>query len=253
MNLEDLNKSQLILLTVFVNFVVSIATGILTVSLLDQAPPVVTQTVNRIVEHTIETVAQATPAAVVAAPQPSVEDLITGAFAADEAREVSLYDAKSGTSTPALALGTYLPKARAVVTATGATLPKEVLVGFANGAYIAASLSKSDTAVTIYGFADKAELPQAPSPVLVALKNVKIGQTALALKDGIAATGIVSKITDDTIRTTLGEAEPGTAAVDLSGNLLGIASGAVGSFVSAGHIYTLLTATSSTATSTSSS
>src|SRR3990172_5718518 len=104
MNIEELSKSQLILLTVLVNFVTSIATGILTVSLLDQAPPIVTQTVNRIVEHTVETVAS-TPAAVIAAPQPSVEDLITAAFAADEARIVSIYAAATGTSTPALASG----------------------------------------------------------------------------------------------------------------------------------------------------
>src|SRR6185437_10247839 len=103
MNIEELSKSQLILLTVLVNFVTSIATGILTVSLLDQAPPVVTQTVNRIVEHTVETVAEAAPAAVVQAPQPSVEDLITSAFTADEARVVSIYDATTGTSTPAVA------------------------------------------------------------------------------------------------------------------------------------------------------
>src|ERR1700686_5441380 len=98
MNLEELSKSQRILLTVLVNFVTSVATGILTVSLLDQAPPVVSQTVNRIVEHTVETVSQAAPAAVIAAPQPSVEDLITAAFAADQARLVSIYAASTGTS-----------------------------------------------------------------------------------------------------------------------------------------------------------
>lgn len=56
MDLEQLNKTQIILLTLLVSFVTSIATGIVTVSLVNQAPQGVTQTVNRIVERTVERV-----------------------------------------------------------------------------------------------------------------------------------------------------------------------------------------------------
>jgi hypothetical protein len=45
MDIEELSKSQLLLLTVMVNFVVSIATAVLTVSMVDNAPLTVTQTV----------------------------------------------------------------------------------------------------------------------------------------------------------------------------------------------------------------
>lgn len=63
MDLEHLNKSQVILLTLFVSFVTSIATGIVTVSLMNQAPPQVASTVNRIIERTVEQVAVPTQAA----------------------------------------------------------------------------------------------------------------------------------------------------------------------------------------------
>ncbi len=56
MNLEQLTKTQLVLLALLVSFVTSIATGIVTVTLIDQAPTDVTRTINRVVEKTVERV-----------------------------------------------------------------------------------------------------------------------------------------------------------------------------------------------------
>ncbi len=64
MQIEELNKTQIILLTLLVSFVTSIATGIVTVTLMDQAPADVVRTVNRVVERTVERVVPG-PAAVV--------------------------------------------------------------------------------------------------------------------------------------------------------------------------------------------
>lgn len=54
--MEDLNKNQIVLLSILISFVTSIATGIMTTSLLQEAPIEVTRNINRIVEKTIETV-----------------------------------------------------------------------------------------------------------------------------------------------------------------------------------------------------
>src|SRR3989338_8958132 len=64
MDLEKLTKHQILLLALLVSFVTSIATGIVTVSLMDQAPEGVTRIINQIVERTVETVAPTQGAAV---------------------------------------------------------------------------------------------------------------------------------------------------------------------------------------------
>ncbi len=57
--MEDLNKNQIVLLTLLVSFVTSIATGIMTTSLLNQAPLEVTRNINSVVEKTIQQVVPA--------------------------------------------------------------------------------------------------------------------------------------------------------------------------------------------------
>jgi len=252
MNIEELSKAQLILLTILVNFVTAVATAILTVALLDQAPPFVTQTVNRVVEHTIETVAAAAPAIIQQAPAPSNQELVTAAIGAVASRAVAIYSAGTGTTTPAIAIGTYLSKSRAIATAAQDALPKEVLVEFTNGSYIPASLAHEGGGIAIYGFADGATLPKTASPVLIAESDLKLGATVLALSsDGFAATGIISRVSAKGVFTTLPDIGAGSAAVDLSGNLVGIGAGVTpGLLISSNKITTLLTATSTTATST---
>lgn len=59
MDLKDLNKQQLILLTMLFSFVISIATGIVSISLMKVVPPAVPQTINRVIERTINNVVTA--------------------------------------------------------------------------------------------------------------------------------------------------------------------------------------------------
>lgn len=52
--MEHLTKAQIVLLTLFVSFVASMATGIVVVTLMGQAPDPVNQTITNVVERTIE-------------------------------------------------------------------------------------------------------------------------------------------------------------------------------------------------------
>jgi serine protease Do len=56
MDIEQLTKTQLVLLVLLVSFVTSLVTGIVAVTLVNQAPAPITQTVSKVVEKTIETV-----------------------------------------------------------------------------------------------------------------------------------------------------------------------------------------------------
>ncbi len=257
MNIEELTKSQLLLLTILVTFVTSIATGILTVSLLDQAPPVVTQTVNRIVERTVKTVAPSLPVAVVktiapAPPSPSGEDLVTSALAAQDGRTVLIYKVDQSTSTPATAVGTYLPTVRAVATVMTAALPKKAVIEFPNGSTEPVTLTKENKQLAIYGFSDNAKLPKVASPKLVSSSSLRLGETVLSIRgNGSATTGIVAQVTSKGIYTTLPSVGAGVGAVNLAGNLIGVASGnKKGLFISAEILHTLLVATSTVSSAT---
>ena len=57
MDIKDLTKTQLIMLAVLLSFVTSIATGITTVTLMQQAPSSVTVPLTQIVRQTVEKVA----------------------------------------------------------------------------------------------------------------------------------------------------------------------------------------------------
>ncbi|MDB5188033.1 MAG: hypothetical protein JWO50_553 [Candidatus Kaiserbacteria bacterium] len=81
MDLDQLSTSQLILLTLLVSFVTSMATGIVTVSLMQETPITVGDTVSRVIERTIHEVispATSSPTVVVQTPPASDSSSIAG-------------------------------------------------------------------------------------------------------------------------------------------------------------------------------
>ncbi len=81
MDIKDLNKPQLILLAVLLSFVTSIATGITTVTLMQQAPASFTAPVNRVIKQTIEKIQQVEGKTITQTVVVKEEDLIVDAIA----------------------------------------------------------------------------------------------------------------------------------------------------------------------------
>lgn len=135
--MEQLSKQQLVLLALLVSFVTSLATGIFTVSLMDQAPQGVVQTINQVVEHMV------TPqnASVTQATQVPNEDKVPIATAQVSKSIVGLRSTNTDTI---IGLGLVVSK-NGIIIADKSTLSQ--LVGyeavFADGSHVPMTLLQS--------------------------------------------------------------------------------------------------------------
>src|ERR1700690_1093758 len=154
MDIEQLSKSQIVLLTLLVSFVTSIPTGIVTVSLMDQAPPAIAQTVSRVIERTVQTVAPSGQAASSAVTQEKTvvvkeSDLISQAVAAVSPSIVHLYT--NDADAPAfLGLGVVVNASGTIATDIGALGDSENAVAqLADGTHVRASVASRDSTTGI--------------------------------------------------------------------------------------------------------
>lgn len=90
MDMNDLNKSQLILLAILLSFITSIATGITTVTLMDQAPDAVTVPINRVIRQTVEKIQQVEGKTTVQTVVVKEEDLVVDAISKNKSSVFSL-------------------------------------------------------------------------------------------------------------------------------------------------------------------
>lgn len=244
MDLNDLNKNQIILLTLLVSFVTSIATGIVTVTLLDQAPKGVTQTINRVVERTVErvvpgetkvtTITKEVP--VVVTEEQLVVDVITKASPA----VVKILDTSVN---PAVIAGTgFLVSADGLVATAFSIIKsdKKYAIALEDNQIIATSVVKLDQGSGLAIL--KADLGST-KPLLgsgdnnkaiflaISKEPVAIGQTVIAIgysePDSTVAVGIVSGISSSTpsqiIRTNAAtQTNIGGPLLDIKGEIIGI-------------------------------
>jgi hypothetical protein len=236
MDLEHLNKHQIVLLTLLVSFVTSIATGIVTVSLMNQSPPSISRTINQIVERTVQTVAApALPAAAVATEHTVVvkdDDLAAQSIAAVQKAVVRVVDAKN--PDVLLARGIVIDKTgtaltdRAALEASGATSFAAFL---ASGELVGASVragqgTTTDTLVldlavgTSTGFAPAALAD--PAKVKLGGSVIRIGGTGA----DTVGTGVVASLPHGgLIQASVPSATPGSVLLNLFGEVSGIMTG----------------------------
>ena len=134
--MEELTKTQIVLLTLLVSFVTSIATGIVTVALVDQSSQGVGQTIQTVVQRTIETVIPSaapdeekgkTVSSIVTTspttiPAPSEAELIVQAVAKNSASLVRIKKANADPSEAFVALGVVVSAKGVLVTDHGLAL-----------------------------------------------------------------------------------------------------------------------------------
>lgn len=228
MDMEELSKSQIVLLTLLVSFVTSIATGIVTVSLMDQAPPAIAQTVNRIVERTVEKVVPSGQAAtsVVTTEKTIVvkeSDLI--AKAVEKVRPSLVHIYASSSEPLFLGLGIIIDADGVIVTdASAIAESKNLSIAFADGTRVSASLSSKDaengTAIVRAATTTAEGKSVQFAPATLAVGKPTLGQTVVVLSGKT-----ISRITDALVTALIPRGEGEEAVIDTNASVDFVMSG----------------------------
>ena len=222
MDLEELSKSQIILLTLLVSFVTSIATGIVTVSLMDQAPPTIAQTVNRIVERTVEKMVpsptgQAAAATVTTEKTVVVKesDLIADAVAKMTPSLVRLFDGV-GKDATFLGLGIIVSVGGDVfVDASSLGAMNEVVLTLSDGSQIMAEVSTSTphagVALLRAATSTTEGKPAHFTPASISVARPVLGQSVVVLSGKN-----IPRVTDGLVTALIPRADNEDAIIDTS-------------------------------------
>ncbi len=238
MDIQDLNKTQLILLALLLSFVTSIATGITTVTLMQQAPASVTVPINRIIRQTVEKIVPAEIG------KPAVqtivikeEDLVVDAIAKNQSAIFSIIKETtdgSGLVTEVSAGRGFVISTDGMIVADAALVPdKEVYyVSNDSGKFKADFVSAKDgfSFLKIGAPLDEKNKVSFAVPTFGDIKNMKIGQKVITLGSSIS-----SFIYDGSkdLKLNVTKSNAGGMILDLDGDVLGIAlSGETASFAS---------------------
>ena len=231
MDIKELNKSQLILLAVLLSFVTSIATGITTVTLMQQAPVSITAPINRVVQQTIEKIQQVEGKTITQTVIIKEEDLVVDAIAKNKSAMFSI--TKETQDIDGKIVEVSVGRGFAVST-DGIIVADALLVGDKEVYYV-----KNDSGKFKADFisADKAGFSflkvGAPLdeknklvltvPVFGDLDKMKIGQKILILGGSISSFIFEGLNTNKNIDINVAKSNAGGLVLNLDGEALGVA------------------------------
>ncbi len=242
MDIKDLNKSQLILLAILLSFITSIATGITTVTLMEQAPPSVTVPINRVVRQTVEKIEQVQGKTITQTVVIKEEDLVVDAIAKNQSAVFSV--SRDGFDE----IGTKIEVSAGrgfAVSEDGLVITDGSAVWSGGVYYLSNSSGKFEAdfvAANPAGFAllkigepiSEGATPSFTVPVFGDLNAMKVGQKVLVFGETISSF-ILDSNQDIKINTV--KANSGALVLNLDGEALGIAlSNEAASFASIGQI-----------------
>lgn len=268
MDIEELNKSQIVMLTLLVSFVTSIATGIVTVSLMDQAPPTVTQTINRVVERTIERVVpEETQTATVITQERTVvvkeSELIAQAVDRISPSIVSVHNTKEGGELGDFAArGVVVAPNIVVTTLTEAKESGEYFITLSGKKVVLGKVMSIDKASSLVMLSYTSDEEIAVPPAAFVTTAPKLGQTVVALtgSDRVRiANGLVTGFIDSPKQGSEGQNAStdnklfetsiaqsslvrGSIVINTDGAVIGIAEGSSSSITPATTILSALSA-----------
>ena len=228
MDIKDLNKPQLILLAILLSFITSIATGIVTVTLMQQAPSSVTIPINRIIRQTVEKIVPVEGKNTVQTVVIKEEDLVVDAIAKNQSAIFSItkeiQDIDEKTIEVSAGRGFVISNDGTIVT-DGSLVPDTGVYYVKNdsGKFKAdfVSLNKNGFSFLKIGAPlDEKNKLVFTVPVFGDLSKIKAGQKILVLSSTISSF-IFDGSKDMKINVTKSNA--GGLALDLDGDVLGIA------------------------------
>lgn len=255
--MNGLNTQQIVLLCLLVSFVSSVATGITTVSLLDQAPEPVAQTINRVVERTIEKVVDPVvetvsnvgtskpPERVVETVVVNQEDLTVGAVEKNSKSLVRIYAINNIGTKVFSGLGIVVSADGKVLTSsTVLETSRKFRAEYFDGSYDLEVSTAANGGVVVLAPQDVEE-GKTFSPALFGnSENIKLAQSVILLSGqdkNLVSTGIINSL-DPLIDTSIASDViiRGAILMNLKGEIIGmrVAGSSGSSFVSSNIIKT---------------